>query len=303
MNIADIKQKIPISEFLKREGFMPVRRSGRELVYRSPYRNDTHPSFTVSDEKGFWYDHGDARGGNIIDLATLLYQTTVKDALGRINSLFDGVNPEPVTIPKEISRDYSKHQPKHIIWNLKPLGSNMAITSYLQERGIYDEAVKSGRIKEIYYEHINAEGERRRYFGAGWKNESGGYDVRSKYAKICINRKDVLVMKGHSGKVNLFEGMLNFLSALKEKAVSLHDTNFILNSLGLYRKGLQYLLDYQPIETNLFLDNGEGGDKFTRRLMEEIPIAVDKRHLYAGYGDYNEKIMAEIGASNIRYSR
>lgn len=303
MNIADIKQKIPISEFLKREGFMPVRRSGRELVYRSPYRNDKHPSFTVSDEKGFWYDHGDARGGNIIDLATLLYQTTVKDALSRINSLFDGGNPEPLMIRTENRPDYPEYRPKHIIQKLKPLGSNMAIASYLQERGIYEEAVKSGRIKEIYYEHINAEGGRRRYFGAGWKNESGGYDVRSKYAKICINRKDVLIMKGHTGKVNLFEGMLNFLSALKEKAVSLHDTNFVLNSLGLYQKGIKYLLDCQPVEANLFLDNGEGGDKFTKRFMEEIPIAVDKRHLYSEYGDYNEKIMADINTSNIRYSR
>jgi hypothetical protein len=304
MNIADIKQKVPISEFLKREGFIPVRRSGRELVYRSPYRNDIHPSFTVSDEKGFWYDHGDARGGNIIDLATLLYQTSVKDALGRINSLFDGSNPEPLIIRNENRPDYSEYPKRHVILKVNPLGHNMAIASYLQERGIYEEAVKSGRIKEIYYEYINAEGERRRYFGAGWKNESGGYDVRSKYSKICINRKDVLVMKGHTGKVNIFEGMMNFLSALKEKEASLHDTNFILNTLGLHRKGIIYIKDVQPNEVNLFLDHGEGGDKYTKLFMEEIPIATDKRGLYDGYGDYNEKIMAEISTSrDIGYNR
>ena len=49
----------------------------------------------------------------------------------------------------------------------------------------------------------------------------------------------------------------------------------------------------QPEETNLFLDNGKGGDKFTGLFHEAVSDAKDKRHLYADYGDYNDKLMAE----------
>jgi hypothetical protein len=302
MNISEVKNNILISEFLKREGYTPIRRSGRELMYLSPYRNDTHPSFTVNDDKGLWYDHGDARGGNIVDLATLLYKTTAKDALSRINRLFDGSTIAPFRDRSATS--YPDYPKKHMILKVNSLGQNIAIASYLNERGIYDEAVNTGKVKEVYYEYVNAEGERKRYFGAGWRNDSGGYDVRSRYAKICIDRKDMLVMKGRTGKANIFEGMMNFLSALREKAVSVHDTNLVLNSLGLYRKGIIYVKDVQPYEVNLFLDHGEGGDKHTNLFREEVPTAIDKRNLYAGYGDYNEKIMAQMSkARGITYKR
>ncbi len=195
-----------------------------------------------------------------------------------------------------MSRAYAsvERQKRHEIARIKPLGHNMAITSYLQERGVYDQAVESGRIREVYYDFIGEDGQRKRYFGAGWQNESGGYDIRSKYGKICIAKKDILIMNGGgSGKLNIFEGMINFLSALKEKQVSLKDTNIVLNTLSLYKKGITYAKDNRLEEVNLFLDNGLGGDKFTGLFQEAIPDAKDKRHLYADYGDYNEKLMTE----------
>ncbi len=68
--------------------------------------------------------------------------------------------------------------------------------------------------------------------------------------------------RGGSGKLNVFEGMMNFLTAVKEDQVSLKDTNIVLNTLSLYQKAIAYARNNPQEEVNLFLDNGKGGDKF-----------------------------------------
>ncbi len=62
MNFSQIKEAVLISDFLRKEGYYPVKKSGRELFYRSPLRNETRPSFTVNDHKGLWFDHGSGKG-------------------------------------------------------------------------------------------------------------------------------------------------------------------------------------------------------------------------------------------------
>ena len=47
----DIIRQMPIADFLARLGHEPVRRSGNELWYRAPYRNERTPSFRVNVAK------------------------------------------------------------------------------------------------------------------------------------------------------------------------------------------------------------------------------------------------------------
>ena len=68
MVIQDIRQ-IPLADFLARLGHEPVRRSGNELWYRAPYRNERTPSFCVNMAKQLWYDFGTGKGGDIFTLA------------------------------------------------------------------------------------------------------------------------------------------------------------------------------------------------------------------------------------------
>ena len=44
----DAMRQIPLADFLARLGNEPVRRSGNELWYRAPYRNERTPSFRVN---------------------------------------------------------------------------------------------------------------------------------------------------------------------------------------------------------------------------------------------------------------
>lgn len=61
-------KRYPIVEYLERKGVKPVRRTPSYALYRSPLREETHPSFKVDTEKNLWIDYGEGRGGSIIDL-------------------------------------------------------------------------------------------------------------------------------------------------------------------------------------------------------------------------------------------
>ncbi|WP_286850683.1 MULTISPECIES: toprim domain-containing protein [Sphingobacterium] len=299
MNIETLKN-ILISDFLSREGFFPVRESNGQKAFRAPYRVDNDPSLIINDRKGVWYDHGEGQGGNIIDLALKLYNTTdVQLVVQKINKLYGNI-----PIEKDLSPLLDQQEPisPHQIVQIKPLGNNLAITSYLNSRGVLKPAIESKVIIEIYYDYINPNIGRKRYFGAGWKNDSSGYDVRSKYGKICIGSKDMLSMPGTNDCINIFEGMINFLSALKEKTVSIHDNNIVLNSLSLSEKAMVKIEAERPHEINMFLDNGKGGDKFMKLFTKQFPLLNDKRFLYESFNDYNDKLMKDI-KGDLRFRR
>ena len=87
MNISEIKSNVKISDFLYQIGIQSVKRSGSELFYHSPIRDsDSTPSFTVNDDKGYWFDHGTGEGGSIIDLALKIYNT---NSVGEIVKKFN----------------------------------------------------------------------------------------------------------------------------------------------------------------------------------------------------------------------
>ena len=67
---------IPLAAFLSRLGHEPAARKGTRLWYKSPLRQEQTPSFKVETTLNCWYDFGIGKGGNIIDLATELYQST-----------------------------------------------------------------------------------------------------------------------------------------------------------------------------------------------------------------------------------
>ena len=75
MNIKEIK-RIKLQDFLATMGCKPVKQYGVNLMYLSPLRTEKHASFKVNTELNLWYDFGIGRGGNIIDLAELLYNSS-----------------------------------------------------------------------------------------------------------------------------------------------------------------------------------------------------------------------------------
>ena len=82
-------KRYSIMEYLERKGIKPMRRTPTYALYRSPLREETHPSFKVDTEKNLWIDYAEGRGGSIIDLYMRLEGCTLSEAirhLGRRNA-------------------------------------------------------------------------------------------------------------------------------------------------------------------------------------------------------------------------
>ena len=62
-NLSTIK-RYPITAYLESKGITPVRRLAAYAMYRSPLRDERHPSFKVDTEKNLWIDYSESRGGS-----------------------------------------------------------------------------------------------------------------------------------------------------------------------------------------------------------------------------------------------
>ena len=99
-------KRYPIVEYLERKGIKSVRRTPAYALYRSPFREDTHPSFKVDTEKNLWIDYAEGKGGSIIDLCVRLEGCTLLEAirqLGRNAPDYTVCNPQ-----RESVQDSSK---------------------------------------------------------------------------------------------------------------------------------------------------------------------------------------------------
>ena len=83
MNEEDLSliKRYPIVEYLERKGINPVRRTPSYAMYRSPLREETHPSFKVDTEKNLWIDYAEGRSGSIIDLCMRMEGCTLSEAI------------------------------------------------------------------------------------------------------------------------------------------------------------------------------------------------------------------------------
>ena len=77
-------KRYSIVEYLERKGIKPARKTPTYAVYRSPLREEVHPSFKVDTEKNLWIDYAEGRGGSIIDLCMRLEDCTLSEAICRL---------------------------------------------------------------------------------------------------------------------------------------------------------------------------------------------------------------------------
>ncbi len=143
--IKEIKS-IPLADFLSRLGHEPAARKGTRLWYKSPLRQEQTPSFKVETTLNCWYDFGLGKGGNLIDLATELYQSTDLRYLMRCIA-----NSYPVPSVQTVASSFAtRHSAPSIErFEVVPL-EHRALVAYLQERGI-PAHIATANCKEAQY--------------------------------------------------------------------------------------------------------------------------------------------------------
>ena len=269
---------IPLATFMSRLGHEPVRRSGDKLWYKSPLRQEHTPSFKVEATLNCWYDFGIGKGGNIVDLAAEIYQST--DMRYLIHCIADSCPmPSMQTVAPPFAPRHSAPSFEDI--RVVPLESH-ALVAYLQERGI------PTKISKAHCQQIHYCCRGKQYYSVAFANESDGYEVRNRYFKGCISPKDISIRRirdGPSAECAVFEGFIDYLSALKLGIIG--TDAIILNSVSNVNKAIPHLRDYKAI--HCYLDNDVAGKialgQLTKRFGTKV---IDRSTLYSGFNDLNE---------------
>lgn len=269
---------IPLATFMSRLGHEPVRRCGNKLWYRSPLRQEHTPSFKVETSLNCWYDFGLGKGGNIIDLATEIYQSTDLRYLMRCIA---NNCPMP-SVQTVTTTSVTRHSaPSFEDIRVVPL-KHHALVAYFQERGIPPEISKA-HCQQIHY---CCRG--KRYYAVVFANESGGYEMRNRYFKGSISPKDISIRRirdGPSTECTVFEGFIDYLSAVTLGIIGVDA--IILNSVSNVNKAIPHLRNYTNI--HCYFDNDTAGKTALIQLTEQSETTViDRSTLYSGYNDLNE---------------
>ena len=298
---ADQARQIPIHHYLERAGIKPARsvRNGRELWYASPIREgDDHPSFKVDTDKNLWFDHGAARGGNVIDLVIEMRRVTVAEALAILESGFAGSVPArgPRLPENHGAPAGEKEKDEDEAFALVRSGpiEHPALLQYLDARCIARD-VAHRYLKEIRFK---PRGKLKQYFALGFPC-GDGFDARSPVFKGFVGKDKTISHIKASGEARaavVFEGFMNFLSLLTMQGVTeiAGADVIILHSTSLRRRAAELINGEGYESLTLYLDNDEAGRSATAFLAAETRCASihDASTQYAGYNDLNDWLNA-----------
>ena len=266
---------IPLEEVLLSLGHLPTKQSEKEAWFLNPFAKENHASFKINKNLNYWYLHSEGIGGNNVAFMKKYLNASVSEVLLWAESHnFSSFHQQNISNSKleNISKNYA-------IMNVKEI-QHPALLEYLKSRKVEDQ---TKFLKEIHYRMND-----KNYFGIGFKNDSGGYEIRNKYSKICLGKKDISTIINESNSVRIFEGFFDFLSFknLENDLEKKYSDYLILNSVSMIHNIKNSLAKYEKVE--LYFDNDEAGNRAVEIISSEIQNAKDCRVLYSDFKDLNE---------------
>lgn len=269
-------KRLPIRTYLAERGLRPTKDNPRYGLYLSPLREERTPSFKVDYAQNLWYDFGLGAGGSIIDLVMRLERCDFAQALRLLDSgeRIPMIVPVPLSVPQTV--------PALRMLSDIPL-CHPALVGYLSSRGI-DPIIASACCREVHYVVGG-----RNYFAVGFRNDAGGWELRSERFKGCVSPKHITTIDNRSDTVVAFEGFMDVLSYLSMKPDEWpHIDVAVLNSVVHLPKAIPFLERHSTIHA--FFDNDEAGRNATAELNRLCPNSsvIDRSHLYREHKDLNE---------------
>ena len=272
-------REIPIADFLNAMGVRPAKQRGQVLWYSAPYLTERTPSFKVDTAKNVWFDFGVGKGGDIFDLAGAFIGS--EDFLLRAAFIAkSGACPLPTL--EQPQRSEKKEPAFEDIW-VRPL-QDSKLLGYLEERGI-DAHVAIPNCEEVRY-RVHG----KRYYAVGFRNRSGGMELRNRFFKGCIPPKDISLKRNGSEVCAVFEGFMDYLSAMQLGIIA--SDWLVLNSVSNVEKAVKVLQGYERIEC--YLDNDEAGQRAFQKLRDSFgDKVIDRSSLYADHKDLNDYLLSQ----------
>ena len=280
------KQRLSISEaksidmvdYLSGLGYQPAKIRNADYWYSSPLRVEKTPSFKINRKLNCWYDHGLGKGGNIIDFGIKFHGCSVGEFLQKLNGDFSFHQP--------VFQQAEKPEKESKITVLQSFKlTSIPLLRYLEQRRIPVEIARQfcGQIRYELNDKI--------YYGIGFKNDSGGYEIRNPYFKASSSPKDITTIRNKAAEAVVFEGFTDFLSfnaIYKNQPVEKSDI-VILNSLAFFEKARSFMEQHQTIR--LYLDRDAAGEKCTRHALSLSDKYKDDSCLYQHHKDLNDWVV------------
>ena len=282
-------KRYPIVEYLERKGVKPVRKTPTYVMYHSPLREETHPSFKVDTEKNLWIDYAEGRGGSIIDLCMRLEGCTLSEAICRLgqNAL---EHTAYCSCSSKRETSISPNQRKDITASgtrrLTSISDTLPphLQEYLKKERCIDLEKATPFLKCISYEVRE-----RRYEAIGFANSSGGYELRDNHLfKGTIAPKDITpIFEDKAQPVCLFEGFMDFLSFLSMKE-EVTNQCLVMNSVSNVVRSIHYLNKRNITSVRAFLDNDDAGRKAVQEFVNTGFKVEDMAVYYRDFKDLND---------------
>ena len=288
-------KRYSIVEYLEKKGIKPVRKTPTYAMYRSPLREETHPSFKVDTQKNLWIDYAEGRGGSIIDLCMRLEGCTFSETICRLGQNISGNTAHSYSSPKR-ETSISPNQREHVTASgtrrLISISDTLPphLQEYLKKERCIDLEKTTPFLKCISYEVRG-----RRYETIGFANSSGDYELRdNKIFKGTIAPKDITpIFEDRAQPVCLFEGFMDFLSFLSMKG-EVTNQCLVMNSVSNVARSIHYLNKRNITSVRAFLDNDDTGRKAVQEFVNAGFKVEDMAVYYKDFKDLNEYHVSRV---------
>ena len=286
-------KRYSIMEYLERKGVRSVRRTPAYAMYRSPFREETHPSFKVDTEKNLWIDYAESRGGSIIDLCMRLEGCTLSEAICRLGQNVSGNTAHSYSSPKNETPICPK-QKEMASGTRRLISMSDTLPPHLQEYLTKERCIDLEKAAP-FLNCISYEVRGRRYEAIGFANSSGGYELRDNHLfKGTVAPKDITpIFEDMEQPVCLFEGFMDFLSFLSMKG-EVTNQCLVMNSVSNVARSIHYLNKRNITSVRAFLDNDDAGRKAVQEFVNEGFKVEDMAVYYKDFKDLNEYHVSRV---------
>lgn len=275
MNCENVREKINLKDVLESFDLFPVKENRKTAFYFALDREEKVPSLSVDYSKNKAFDFGTGKSYDVISIVQQMNHCSVSEAIKYLEK-FD-------FLPREKNEEKGiNNSQEYKILKVSEV-RHPALMQYLISRKVFEQKYL---VKEVSYE-LN----KRRYFGIGFENNSGGMEIRNKYSKICLGKKDITVINGsnvRNKEICIFEGFFDFLTFknINMAEEELNTDYVILNSTAMFFKAEELLKSYEKV--SLFLDNDSNGVATKDIIKGKYKKVEDCSLIYKGFKDLNE---------------
>lgn len=258
-------------------GYEPEMETSSMARYYSPFRGEGVASFVVSKRKNTFFDFGTRQRGDVLDFVMMHEHVNLPKALDII------LNGE-----RFVTHTYDREKNNDPAIVIKHVGAIISpeLMVYLSHRKI-SPPVAQKYLKEVMFRFPFGKFPEKDYVALGFKTDKGGYELRSRFFKICSPPKSITTIKGKGRDVVLYEGFMDFLSHQTKYGDIGSKTVIVLNTLSFLPLVVPMLKGKRVYS---YIDKDRAGDEATELLREEGVDVVDCRINFIGFKDVNEQM-------------